>query len=104
MSIHLIPRYVVTVAALVSGVLSVVATSLIAVCILCLVVRGSRERKVTSPGVQDVPQQGSELVEYEVPVLRQEEQTIRTEHNVAYEASISLKQNVAYEKVHSNQH
>ena len=98
--------YTATVAALVSGVLSVIATSLIASCIMWYVfLRGRQKRRDTSPGVQQgVHQQevpSTELVEYEVPVLHQQVKDVITiQDNVAYGEKISTQQNVAYGQVH----
>ena len=103
------PLHAATVAALVSGILSVIATSLIASCIMwCVVLRGRQNRRDTSSGVQQgVHQQESpstELVEYEVPVLHQQRKdVIITQDNVAYGEKISLQQNVAYEQVQVHQ-
>ena len=97
------------VAALVSGVLSVIATSLITSCIMWWVVlKGRQKCRHTCPGVQQgVHQQetpSTELVEYEVPVLNQQRKdVITTQDNVAYGGIISLQQNVAYEQVHVHQ-
>ena len=100
----------VTIASVVSGMLSVIATSLIASCIMwCVVLRRRQKRKDTPPGVQQREQQpmtpSTEFVEYEVPVFnKQEIQSITTQDNVAYTGNISLEQNVAYEQVHRHQH
>ena len=84
-----------SVAALVSGVLSVIATSFIASCIMWYVVlRRKQKRKDTSPGVQQGEQQqmgtpSVEPVEYEVSVFNtQDIQSVTTQDNV-------LQQNVA---------
>ena len=100
-------RHTASVAALVSGVLSFIATSLIASCIMwCVVLRRRQKRKDTSSFVQQEKKQpmgtpSAELVEYEVPVFnKQDIQSITTQDNVAYAGNISLQQNVAYEQVH----
>ena len=98
----------VTVAALVSGVLSVIATSLIASLILwCVFLRRGGKRE-TSPGVQQdtlvqqtVPP-STELVEYEIPVFKEQGiLSITTQDNVAYSGNIFLQQKYpTYEQVH----
>ena len=97
-------------AALVGGVLSAIATSLIASCIMwCMLLRRKGKRKDTSSGVQQGKQKpmgalSHELVEYEDPVFnKQEIQSNIAQDNVTYAGNISLQQNVAYEQVHTHQ-
>ena len=54
-------------------------------------------------GAHQIETTSTELVVYEVPVLKQQGEDVVTQDNVAYGRNISLQKNVAYERVHKHQ-
>ena len=104
LTIHMHYPHTATVAALISGVLLVITTSLITSCIMWWVVLRRQKRKDTSPNAQLCVQQpmtpSTELVEYEVPVLKQQRQEFTIQDNVAYGEKITAQQNIAYGQVY----
>ena len=93
---------VLVVSILVSGVLSAIATAVVASIIMWCVMkkRYKHPQSTSGRGMQDDKSGTHELtsVVYDVPVLKDQNQTISIQDNVAYGGNIPLRQNVAYEQ------
>ena len=86
------------------GVLTVIATAIVASIIMWCVIKKmyKHPQSMSGCGMQDDKSGTHELtsVVYDVPVLKDHQnQTISTHDNVAYAGTIALQQNVAYEQV-----